>query len=58
MQKDAAPAPDLNGPTPDRKLPRFVDVDPPRRAPLGRLRTDEEARLAAEIEKLRQDGSK
>jgi|GEM_PF-1724444 len=56
MQKDAKPAPDLNEPAPETKQPRFVDVDPPRRTPLGRLRTDEEVRLAAEIEKLRQDG--
>lgn len=57
MQKDAKPAS-----TPDtleqdtqaqRKQPRFADTDPPRPSPLGRLRTDEEARLAAEIEKLR-----
>jgi hypothetical protein len=52
MQKDARPAsPDK--PTPHQKQPRFLDADPPRPAPLGRLRTDDEARLAAEIEKLR-----
>jgi hypothetical protein len=53
MQKDATPAPAGNKPTPEGKRPRFLEIEPPRRAPLGRLRTDEEARLAAEIEKLR-----
>lgn len=33
--------------------PRFIDPREGRRAPLGKLKTDEEARLAAEIEKLR-----
>lgn len=32
---------------------RFVESDEDRRIVLGKLRTDEEARLAAEIEKLR-----
>ena len=39
--------------TPQHKKPRFVEADPPRPAPLGRVRTDDEALLAAEIEKLR-----
>lgn len=33
--------------------PRFLDPQEPRRVPLSQVRTDEEARLAAEIEKLR-----
>jgi hypothetical protein len=53
MQKDATPAPVLDKSAPDGKQPRFLDADPPRPPPLGRLRTDDEARLAAEIEKLR-----
>jgi hypothetical protein len=40
-QEDAAPK------------PRFLDPRESRRVPLGNLKTDEEARLAAEIEKLR-----
>jgi hypothetical protein len=32
---------------------RFIETDEHRRIVLGKLRTDEEARLAAEIEKLR-----
>jgi hypothetical protein len=32
---------------------RFQDTSPPARPPLGKIKTDEEARLAAEIEKLR-----
>ena len=36
----------------DQAPPRYLDAQP-RRQPLGRLRTDDEARLAAEIEKLR-----
>lgn len=53
MQKNATPATAQDERAPDAKRPRFVDADPPRPAPLGRLRTDDEARLAAEIEKLR-----
>lgn len=52
MQKDTRPA-SQDKPAPDQKSPRFLDAEPPRPAPLGRLRTDDEARLAAEIEKLR-----
>lgn len=33
--------------------PRFIEPREARRVPLSNLRTDEEARLAAEIEKLR-----
>lgn len=33
---------------------RFLDTDDSRAIVLGKLRTDEEARLAAEIEKLRE----
>lgn len=53
MQKDASPASPLGKPTKDQKPPRFLEADPPRPAPLGRLRTEDEVRLAAEIEKLR-----
>ncbi len=53
MQKDASPASPQDKLTKDQKPPRFLDVDPPRPAPLGRLRTEDEARLAAEIEKRR-----
>jgi hypothetical protein len=52
MQIDTRPAP-TDKPAPDQKPPRFLDSEPPRRVPLGRVRTDDEARLAAEIEKLR-----
>ena len=52
MQKDTKPA-SPEKPAPDQKPPRYLESDPPRRVPLGRLRTDDEARLAAEIEKLR-----
>lgn len=52
MQKDAPPV-SHDKPASDLKAPRFLETDPPRRVPLGRLRTDDEARLAAEIEKLR-----
>ena len=52
MQKDARPAsPDK--PASDQKPSRFLYSEPPRRVPLGRVRTDDEARLAAEIDKLR-----
>lgn len=45
--------------SPDQDLqpqprPRFIEPGEPRRAPLGRVRTEEEAMLAAEIEKLRE----
>jgi hypothetical protein len=43
--------PELAGKS-DQTPPRYIELQP-RRAPLGRLRTDDEARLAAEIEKLR-----
>lgn len=33
--------------------PKFQDTAPPARPALGKVKTDEEARLAAEIEKLR-----
>lgn len=35
--------------------PRFIDPREGRRVPLSNLKTDEEARLAAEIEKLLND---
>lgn len=39
--------------TRDQKQPRFTDLQHAPRKPLEQLRTDDEARLAAEIEKLR-----
>lgn len=36
-----------------RKAPRFLDTREVRRIPLSNHKADEEARLAAEIEKLR-----
>jgi len=38
---------------PGQLRPRFIEGAEPRRKPLPTLRTEEEARLAAEIEKLR-----
>jgi hypothetical protein len=50
---DTKPAEPTDKTAPQTPRPRFLEPNEPRRAPLGRLRTDEEARLAAEIEKLR-----
>lgn len=36
----------------DEKPPRFIEPREARRVPLSNLRTEDEARLAAEIEKL------
>ncbi len=47
----ASPSPDNNRDA--KPQPRFVDPREDRRTPLGKVLTDEEARLAAEIEKLR-----
>ncbi len=44
-------SPDTRGET--QPKPRFLDPREGRRPALGNLKTDEEARLAAEIEKLR-----
>ncbi len=51
MTNPTRPAPDDRAET--QKPPRFTDMRDVRRVPLGNLKTDEEARLAAEIEKLR-----
>ncbi len=48
----AKPSPDNRGETP--KAPPFIETREVRRVPLGNLKTEEEARLAAEIEKLRE----
>ena len=44
-------SPSENGETP--KAPRFIETREVRRVPLNHHKSDEEARLAAEIEKLR-----
>ena len=58
MKNETRPAP-TNDPNAQTTLgqasprPRFLDPQEPRRVPLSQVRSDEEARLAAEIEKLR-----
>jgi len=46
-----SPSPAENGEAP--KAPRFIETREVRRVPLSNHKADEEARLAAEIEKLR-----
>jgi hypothetical protein len=53
MSKTNTPTPAKPSQQRDEKTPRFTDLREPRRVPLDHRRTDEEARLAAEIEKLR-----
>lgn len=53
MKNDTRPAPTNTPTAPATPRPRFLDAQEPRRVPLSQVRTDEEARLAAEIEKLR-----
>jgi hypothetical protein len=53
MQNKTDPAPSAETPAREQPAPRFVETSEPRRKPLPTLRTEEEARLAAEIEKLR-----
>lgn len=55
MKTDTRPPASGSGETREdgQSAPRFIDPREGRRAPLGKLKTDEEARLAAEIEKLR-----
>ena len=53
MKNDTRPAPTNDPNAPANPLPRFLDAQEPRRVPLSQVRSDEEARLAAEIEKLR-----
>lgn len=53
MNTDRKPAEPKDTNTQQTPRSRFLEPAEPRRAPLGRYNTDEEARLAAEIEKLR-----
>lgn len=53
MKNDTRPAPTNDPNTPANPRPRFLDAQEPRRVPLNQVRSDEEARLAAEIDKLR-----
>jgi hypothetical protein len=58
MDTKTAPSPQDAHEQQPQKSPRlegqtFADMGEARRVPLGQLQTDEEARLAAEIEKLR-----
>lgn len=53
MKNETRPAPTNDIDAPAAPRPRFLDTQEPRRVPLSQVRTDEEARLAAEIEKLR-----
>lgn len=55
MTNQTRPAPS-SSPTPNSetpKAPRFIETREVRRVPLTNHKADEEARLAAEIEKLR-----
>lgn len=47
------PAPTSPQDKPEQAPARFEDLRQPRRIPPARLQTEEEARLAAEIDKLR-----
>lgn len=53
MKNETRPAPTNDQNAPAGPRPRFLDPQEPRRVPLHQVRTDEEALLAAEIEKLR-----
>ena len=53
MTNDAKTAPDPASEGRPEPKPRFLDKPAHRSIPLGQVTTDEEARLAAEIEKLR-----
>jgi hypothetical protein len=53
MTTDTKPAPNKDQDAPATPRPRFLDAPEPRHVPLSRERSDEDARLAAEIEKLR-----
>lgn len=53
MQNDTRPAPSHDKDQREQPRPRFIEGAEQRRVPLGRVQTDEEAELAAEIEKLR-----
>ncbi len=53
MKNDTRPTPTNTSNAPANPRPRFLDVQEPRRVPLNQARSDEEASLAAEIEKLR-----
>ncbi len=56
MKNDTRPAPTKDQSAPANPRPRFLDAQEPRRVPLSHVRSDEDARLAAEIEKLRGQG--
>lgn len=53
MPNDTRPAPAAPADQRAQPAPRFIESAEQRRVPLGRTHTDEEAELAAEIEKLR-----
>ncbi len=53
MQNKSGPAFPPDKTQREQPAPRFIDTSEARRQPLPSLRTAEEARLAAEIEKLR-----
>ncbi len=53
MQDPNRPAPSKDSDQREHPRPRFLEGVEQKRVPLGRAHTDEEARLAAEIEKLR-----
>ena len=53
MQDPNRPAPANDSDPREQPRPSFLESVEQRRVPLGREHTDEEARLAAEIEKLR-----
>ena len=53
MQDPNRPAPTKDSDPREQPRPRFLETVEQKRVPLGRAHTDEEALLAAEIEKLR-----
>jgi hypothetical protein len=53
MKNESRPTPTNTPAAPATPRPRFLDTPEPRRVPLNHVRSDEELRLAAEIEKLR-----
>ena len=53
MKNETRPAPTNDQNAQATPRPCFLDAQEPRRVPLSQVRSDEEARLAAEIEKLR-----
>lgn len=53
MQNKTTPAAPTDSQQREQPRPRFIETSEPRRQPLSSTRTEEEAKLAAEIEKLR-----